>query len=181
MTLAQEINSAIFPGIQGGPLVHVMAAKGVAFKEALDPSFKNYGQAIIDNARALAETLKARGADIVSGGTDNHLVLVDLRPKSLTGTVAENALERAGLTCNKNAIPFDPQPPMVTSGVRLGTPVGTTRGFGEEEFKQVGNLIADVLDGLAANGEEGSAAVEAETKAKVRALCERFPIYTHIG
>lgn len=181
VTLAQAINSAIFPGIQGGPLVHVMAAKGVAFKEALDPSFKLYGQAVIDNARALAEVLKNRGVDIVSGGTDNHLVLVDLRPKDLTGTAAENALERAGLTCNKNAIPFDPQPPMVTSGVRLGTPAGTTRGFGVEEFKQVGEFIADVLDGLAANGEEGNAAVEKETKAKVRALCERFPIYTHLG
>ncbi len=181
ITLAQAINSAIFPGIQGGPLVHVMAAKGVAFKEALDDSFKLYGQGVIDNARALAETLKARGLDIVSGGTDNHLVLVDLRPKDVTGNIAEDAMERAGLTCNKNAIPFDPQPPMVTSGVRLGTPAGTTRGFGTEEFKQVGELIADVLDGLAANGPEGNKAVEQETRAKVRALCERFPIYTHLG
>lgn len=181
ITLAQAINSAIFPGIQGGPLVHVMAAKGVAFKEALDPSFKEYGQAIIDNARALASTLKTRGLDIVSGGTDNHLVLVDLRPKDLTGTDAEEALERAGLTCNKNAIPFDPKPPMVTSGVRLGTPAGTTRGFGQEEFTQVGELIADVLDGLAKNGAEANAEIEKTTKVKVRALCERFPIYEFVG
>ena len=171
ITLGQAINSAIFPGIQGGPLMHAVAAKAVAFKEALTPEFKVYGQAIIDNARALADTLKSRGVDIVSGGTDNHIVLVDLRPKGVTGNVAEAALERAGLTCNKNAIPFDPEPPIRTSGVRLGTPAGTTRGFGVEEFKQVGELIADVLDSA------GDEAVEAQVKAKVKALCDRFPIY----
>lgn len=180
ITLSQAINSAIFPGIQGGPLMHVIAAKAVAFGEALQPSFKTYGQAVIDNARALADVLKERGADIVSGGTDNHLVLVDLRPKNLTGKAAEEALERAGLTCNKNAIPFDPQPPMVTSGVRLGTPAGTTRGFGVEEFKQVGHMISDVLDGLVENP-EGNEAVEKDVAQKVRALCERFPIYNDIG
>lgn len=176
VTLAQAVNSAIFPGIQGGPLVHVMAAKAVAFGEALTPEFKAYGQQVIDNARALAETLKARGVDIVSGGTDNHLVLVDLRPKSLTGKEAEESMERAGLTCNKNAIPFDPAPPFVTSGVRLGTPAGTTRGFGVEEFKQVGELIGDVLDGLTQNPEDNAEA-EKKALAQVKALCERFPIY----
>lgn len=176
VTLSQAINSAIFPGIQGGPLMHAVAAKAVAFGEALTPEFKAYGQAIVDNARALADTLKNRGLDIVSGGTDNHIVLVDLRPKDVTGNKAEQALERAGLTCNKNAIPFDPQPPMVTSGVRLGTPAGTTRGFGIEEFKQVGELIADVMDGLK-DAPEGNASVEAEVKVKVKALCEQFPIY----
>lgn len=176
VTLSQAINSAIFPGIQGGPLMHVIAAKAVAFGEALQPEFKQYGQAVIDNARALAATLKSRGLDIVSGGTDNHIVLVDLRPKSLTGTQAEQSLERAGLTCNKNAIPFDPQPPMVTSGVRLGTPAGTTRGFGVAEFTHVGELISDVLDGLAANPDDNSA-TEKAVATKVRALCERFPIY----
>jgi glycine hydroxymethyltransferase len=177
VTLEAAINSAIFPGIQGGPLVHVMAAKAVCFKEALSPEFKKYGQAVVDNARALAETLKGRGVDIVSGGTDNHLVLVDLRPKKLTGNIASDSLERAGLTCNKNAVPFDPAPPMVTSGVRLGTPAGTTRGFGIEEFKQIGNLIGDVFDGLAANPEDNSK-VEAEVKKKVTELCAKFPIYT---
>jgi glycine hydroxymethyltransferase len=180
VTMEQAINSAIFPGIQGGPLMHVIAAKAVAYGEALRPEFKAYGQAIIDNARTLAATLKSRGLDIVSGGTDNHIVLVDLRPKNLTGTAAEQSLERAGLTCNKNAIPFDPQPPMVTSGVRLGTPAGTTRGFGLEEFTLIGNLISDVLDGLAKNP-EANHAIEAETKIKVRALCERFPIYPDLG
>ncbi len=176
ITLGQAINSAVFPGIQGGPLVHVMAGKAVAYGEALQPSFKAYGQAVIDNARALADTLVKRGADIVTGGTDNHLVLVDLRPKNLTGKATEESLERAGLTCNKNAIPFDPQPPMVTSGVRLGTPAGTTRGFGVEEFKLVGEYIGDVLDGLVANPDDNSK-VEAEVKAKVEALCAKFPIY----
>lgn len=176
VTLAQAINSAIFPGIQGGPLVHVMAAKAVAYGEALRPEFKDYGQAVIDNARALAATLKERGFDIVSGGTDNHIVLVDLRPKGVTGNVAEAAMERAGLTCNKNAIPFDPEPPMVTSGVRLGTPAGTSRGFGVEEFKQIGNMISDVLEGFAANP-ENNADQEAKTKAQVKELCDRFPIY----
>lgn len=176
ITLAQAINSAIFPGIQGGPLMHAIAGKAVAFGEALTPAFKAYGQGIVDNARILAETLKTRGLDIVSGGTDNHIVLVDLRPKNVTGDKAEQALERAGLTCNKNAIPFDPQPPMITSGVRLGTPAGTTRGFGAEEFQQVGELIADVMDGLA-DKPEGNAEVETAVKAKVKALCDRFPIY----
>lgn len=176
ITLSQALNSAIFPGIQGGPLMHVIAGKAVAYKEALEPSFKAYGQAIIDNARMLAETLQARGLDIISGGTDNHIVLVDLRPKGLTGDKAEEAMERAGLTCNKNAIPFDPQPPMVTSGVRLGTPAGTTRGFGRDEFRLVGELIADVLDGLAANPGDNQQ-VEQEVAGKVKALCDRFPIY----
>lgn len=177
--LAQAINSAIFPGIQGGPLMHVIAAKAVAFAEALQPSFKTYGQAIIDNARVLADTLKSRGLDIVSGGTDNHIVLVDLRPKNVTGDKAEQSLERAGLTCNKNAIPYDPQPPMVTSGVRLGTPAGTTRGFGTDEFRQVGEWIADVMDGLAANPDDNSS-VEQEVAAKVKALCDQFPIYPNL-
>ncbi len=174
--LAQAINSAIFPGIQGGPLVHVMAAKAVAYQEALQPAFKAYGQAVIDNARALANTLKEGGLDIVSGGTDNHIVLVDLRPKGLTGKAAEEALERAGLTCNKNAIPFDPEPPFVTSGIRLGTSAGTTRGFGQAEFEEVGRLILRVFDIIATNP-EGNEEAEQEVKTDVRALCERFPIY----
>ncbi len=179
-TLEMAINSAIFPGIQGGPLVHVMAGKAVSYGEALQPSFKQYAQAVVDNARALAAVLVKRGLAIVSGGTDNHLVLVDLRPKHLTGKAAEAALERAGLTCNKNAIPFDPASPFVTSGIRLGTPAGTTRGFGIKEFEEIGNLIGDVLDGLSNNPEapEQNAAVEAATKAKVRALTDRFPIYS---
>lgn len=176
-TIAKKINSAIFPGLQGGPLMHVIAGKAVSFGEALQPSFKVYGQAVIDNARALASTLVSRGLAIVTGGTDSHLVLVDLRPKKLTGKLAEASLERAGLTCNKNAIPFDPEKPFVTSGVRLGTPAGTTRGFGVEEFKQIGNLIGDVLDGLAANSEDNSA-VEQKALAEVQALCKRFPIYS---
>lgn len=177
VTLKQAINSAIFPGIQGGPLVHVIAGKAVAFGEALKPGFKQYGQQVIDNARAMGEALKKGGLDLVSGGTDNHLVLVDLRPKSLTGQAAEEALERAGLTANKNAIPFDPQPPMVTSGLRLGTPAITTRGFGTAECAQVGELIVEVLDGLVANGAEGNSETEKAVRAKVRTLCERFPIY----
>ncbi len=176
VTLEQAINSAIFPGIQGGPLMHVIAAKAVSFGEALGDEFKAYGHAVVDNARALAATLKSRGFDIVSGGTDNHIVLVDMRPKNITGKAAEEALERAGLTCNKNAIPFDPAPPMITSGVRLGTPAGTTRGFGIEEFTLVGNLIGDVLDGLAKNPDTNET-VEKEVAAKVKTLCERFPIY----
>ncbi|HCR86439.1 MAG TPA: serine hydroxymethyltransferase [Alphaproteobacteria bacterium] len=176
ITLASAINSAIFPGIQGGPLVHVIAGKATAFKENLDPSFKVYAKQVIENARALAETLIKRGADIVSGGTDNHIVLVDLRPKNLTGKATEESLERAGLTCNKNAIPFDPQPPFVTSGIRLGTPAGTTRGFGKDEFIQIGNLIGDVLDGLAKNPENNSE-VEAKVKKQVESLCAKFPIY----
>lgn len=176
ITLATAINSAIFPGIQGGPLMHVIAAKAVSFAEALDPSFREYGKAVIDNARSLAEVLVKRGLAITSGGTDNHLIVVDLRPKKLTGKAAEESLERAGLTCNKNAIPFDPEKPFITSGVRIGTPAGTTRGFGIAEFRQIGELIGDVLDGLAANPTD-NAAVEKKVKEKVQTLCERFPIY----
>jgi glycine hydroxymethyltransferase len=174
--IGKKLNSAIFPGIQGGPLMHVIAAKAVAFGEALSPEFKNYGKAVVANARALAETLVARGVNIVTGGTDNHLMLVDLRPKKLTGKAAEASLERAGLTCNKNAIPFDPEKPFVTSGIRLGTPAGTTRGFGTAEFKKIGELIGDVLDGLAANPEDNSAA-EKRVRAEVQKLCAAFPIY----
>ncbi|WP_417694888.1 serine hydroxymethyltransferase [Roseibium sp.] len=176
--IAKKINSAIFPGLQGGPLMHVIAAKAVAFKEALQPEFKVYAQSVADNAKALAESLKEQGLDIVSGGTDNHLMLVDLRPKNATGKAAEKSLGRANITCNKNGIPFDPEKPFVTSGVRLGTPAGTTRGFGVAEFREIGMLITEVLDGLkASNSEEGNAAVEAAVKAKVEALTARFPIY----
>lgn len=180
ITLGQAINSAIFPGIQGGPLVHVMAAKAVAFKEADTQEYKDYAKQVVVNAKALAKTLVERGADIVTGGTENHLVLVDLRPKKLTGKATEEALERAGLTCNKNAIPFDPNPPAVTSGVRLGTPAGTTRGFGEEEFIKVGHLIGDVMDALAANP-EGDKDVEKRVRAEVAKMCEAFPIYPNRG
>jgi glycine hydroxymethyltransferase len=180
ITLGQAMNSAVFPGIQGGPLMHVIAAKAVAYGEALDPSFKLYGKQVVANARALAEVLMKRGLNIVSGGTDNHIVLVDLRPKNVTGTATEHSLERAGLTCNKNAIPFDPLPPAVTSGVRLGTPAGTTRGFGEGEFRQIGELIADVVDGLAASPDD-NAAIEQKVRTQVQALCERFPIYPSIA
>ena len=175
--LGRKFNSAIFPGTQGGPLMHMVAGKAAAFGEALKPSFKLYAQGIIDNAKTLAETLTAGGLDIVSGGTDTHLVLVDLRPKALTGNVAEKALERAGLTCNKNGIPYDPEKPMVTSGVRLGTPAGTTRGFGRAEFRAVGELIVEVLDGLASNGDSGNKAIEKSVRERVDALCMRFPIY----
>ena len=175
-TLEMAINSAIFPGIQGGPLVHVMAAKAVSFKEALEPAYKDYQKAVIDNARALAAVLVKRGLAIVSGGTDNHLVLVDLRPKNVTGKAAEHSLEQAGLTCNKNAIPFDPASPFVTSGVRLGTPAGTTRGFGVKEFEEIGHLIGDVLDGLSANPEDNAAAEKA-ARVKVEVLTKQFPIY----
>lgn len=177
LDIYKKLNSAIFPGIQGGPLMHVIAAKAVAYGEALKPEFKAYGQAIVDNAKALAETLQNGGVDIVSGGTDSHIVLVDLRPKGLTGTDTEAALERAGMTCNKNAVPFDPAPPMVTSGVRLGTPAATSRGFGVEEFRLVGEYAIEVLDGLKENGPEGNATVEQEIKKKVDVLCARFPIY----
>ncbi|MCH8237160.1 MAG: serine hydroxymethyltransferase [Proteobacteria bacterium] len=173
---AKKINSAVFPGLQGGPLMHVIAAKAVGFGEALRPEFKVYSQAVIDNAKVLAEVLVERGCDIVSGGTDTHLMLVDLRPKGLTGRDAEASLERACITCNKNGVPFDPEKPMVTSGIRLGTPAATTRGFTMEEFKQVGNLISDVLDGLAANPDDNSAAENA-ARERVLALCRRFPIY----
>ena len=175
--LAKKLNAAVFPGMQGGPLMHVIAAKAVAFGEALRPSFRLYAKNVVENAKALAETLKACGLDIVSGGTDTHLMLVDLRKKRLTGKVAEAALGRARITCNKNGIPFDPQKPTITSGVRLGTPAGTTRGFGIAEFQHIGRLMAEVLDGLAANGEAGNAKVEAKVKAEAIALTERFPIY----
>lgn len=175
--LAKKINSAIFPGLQGGPLEHVIAAKAVAFGEALQPEFKSYAKAVLDNARILADTLKAGGLDIVSGGTDCHMMLVDLRPKGLTGKDADLALEHAGITCNKNSVPNDPEKPFVTSGIRLGTPAGTTRGFGPVEWKEIGALILEVLDGLVANGPEGNAAVEKAVKEKVKALCARFPIY----
>jgi glycine hydroxymethyltransferase len=176
--LAKKINSAVFPGLQGGPLMHVIAAKAVSFAEALKPEFRAYARAVVGNAAALAEELKGQGLDLVTGGTDNHLLLVDLRPKRLTGKAAEGALNRAHLTCNKNAIPFDPEKPMTTSGVRLGTPAGTTRGFGEAEFREVGRLIGEVLDGLAkANDAAANSAVEASVKARVLALCQRFPIY----
>jgi glycine hydroxymethyltransferase len=180
--IAKKINSAVFPGLQGGPLMHVIAAKAVAFKEALQPEFKAYARQVVDNARALAEALKSHGLDVVSGGTDNHLMLVDLRPKNATGKRAEQALGRANITCNKNGIPFDPEKPFVTSGVRLGTPAGTTRGFGEAEFREIGHLIAEVLDGLkVANSDEGNAAVEAAVKKKVVALTDRFPMYSYLG
>jgi glycine hydroxymethyltransferase len=174
--VAKKINSAVFPGLQGGPLMHIIAAKAVAFGEALKPGFVAYAGQVRDNARALGETLMAHGLDLVAGGTDTHLVLVDLRPKGLTGNIAETSLERAGMTCNKNGIPFDPEKPMVTSGVRLGSPAATTRGFGVEEFKQIGEMIAEVLDGLAANRDDNSA-VEQAVRERVRALCQRFPIY----
>ena len=175
--LGKKFNSAIFPGIQGGPLMHVIAAKAVAFAEALQPEFKLYIQQVVNNARALADTLQGHGFDIVSGGTENHLVLVDLRPKVLTGDVSENALERANITCNKNGVPFDPEKPMVTSGIRLGTPAGTTRGFGVGEFRHVGDLIAEVLDAVA--GADGQPVPEAEAgvRDQVKALCTQFPIY----
>ena len=175
--LAKKFNSAIFPGIQGGPLMHVIAAKAVAFGEALRPEFKDYAAQVIKNAQALADELMKGGIDIVTGGTDTHVMLVDLRPKGVKGNATEKALGRANITCNKNGIPFDPEKPMVTSGVRLGTPAGTTRGFGEAEFRQIGQWIVEVVDGLAANGEEGNAAVEASVKARVEALCKAFPIY----
>ena len=175
--IAKKINSAIFPGIQGGPLMHVIAGKAVCFGEALQPGFKEYAKAVAANAKILAETVKKGGLDIVSGGTDSHIVLVDLRPKKVTGNIAEVALERAGMTCNKNAVPFDPEKPMVTSGVRLGSPAATTRGFGTAEFKQVGEMIATVIDGLSKNGPDGNAKLEKEVKAQVKALCDRFPVY----
>ncbi|WP_349370074.1 serine hydroxymethyltransferase [Salinarimonas sp.] len=175
--LAKKFNSAVFPGAQGGPLMHVVAAKAVAFGEALEPSFKTYAARVIGNARALAARLVEHGAAIVSGGTDSHIVLVDLRPLRVTGKAAEAALERAGLTCNKNGIPFDPEKPAITSGIRLGTPAGTTRGFGEAEFRTVADLIARVLVGLAEAGEEGNAENEAAVRAEVKALCDRFPLY----
>lgn len=174
--LGKKINSAVFPGLQGGPLMHAIAGKAVAFGEALKPEFKTYIQTVVDNARVLGEVLLDRGLDLVAKGTDTHLVLVDLRPKGLTGDITEVSLESAGITCNKNGVPFDPEKPMVTSGVRLGTPAGTTRGFGPDEFRQVGHLIGDVLDGLASNRNDNSD-IEAEVRGKVRELCRAFPIY----
>jgi glycine hydroxymethyltransferase len=176
--MGRKINTAVFPGLQGGPLVHVIAAKAVAFGEALRPEFKTYAKNIVQNARALAETLKSEGLDIVSGGTDNHLMLVDLRPKKATGKLAEKALDRASITCNKNAIPYDPEKPAITSGIRLGTPAGTTRGFGVAEFQEIGKLIVEVIDSVSGkNSDEGDPAVEAAVAKRVQALCERFPIY----
>ena len=175
--LAKKFNSAIFPGIQGGPLMHVIAAKAVAFGEALQPEFKTYIQNVIKNAQALSDQLIKGGLDTVTHGTDTHVLLVDLRPKGVKGNATEKALGRARITCNKNGVPFDPEKPMVTSGIRLGSPAGTTRGFGEVEFRQIANWIIEVVDGLAANGEEGNAAVEAKVKAEVGVLCARFPMY----
>jgi glycine hydroxymethyltransferase len=178
--IAKKMNSAVFPGLQGGPLMHVIAAKAVAFAEALRPDFKVYARNIVENARALADSLKQAGLDIVSGGTDNHLMLVDLRPYGATGKAAEHALDRAAITCNKNGIPFDPEKPFVTSGIRLGTPAGTTRGFGPAEFREIGGLIAEVVDGLRKNGSEGDAQVEASVQNRVESLCARFPIYPEL-
>ena len=178
--LAKKFNSAIFPGIQGGPLMHVIAAKAVAFGEALQPSFKDYIKQVIKNAQALSDELIKGGLDTVTHGTDTHLLLVDLRPKGVKGNATEKALGRAHITCNKNGVPFDPEKPTVTSGIRLGSPAGTTRGFGEEEFRQIGRWIIEVVDGLAANGEEGNAEVEERVKAEVAALCARFPMYPNL-
>lgn len=175
--IAKKVNTAVFPGLQGGPLMHVIAAKAVALGEALRPDFKIYAKNVVENARALAETLKSAGFDIVSGGTDNHLMLVDLRPKGLKGNVSEKALVRAGLTCNKNGVPFDPEKPFVTSGLRLGTPACTTRGFGVAEFKQVGALISEVLNAVAQSADGSAPLVEASVKERVRQLTDRFPIY----
>ena len=175
--IGKKINSSVFPGLQGGPLMHVIAAKAVAFGEALHPSFKLYAKNVVENAKALAETLNSAGFDLVTGGTDTHLMLVDLRKKRLTGKVAETALGRAHITCNKNGIPFDPEKPFVTSGIRLGTPAGTTRGFGIAEFRQVGAMIAEVLDALSQKGVEEDAAVEGHVRDKVKRLVDRFPIY----
>ena len=178
--LAKKFNSAIFPGIQGGPLMHVIAGKAVAFGEALRPEFKAYQEQVVKNAQALADQLIKGGLDIVTGGTDSHLMLVDLRPKGVKGNDTEAALERAHITCNKNGIPFDPEKPMVTSGVRLGSPAGTTRGFTEVEFRQVADWIVEVVDGLAANGADGNADVEAKVRTEVEALCDAFPIYPNL-
>ncbi|PJI84973.1 glycine hydroxymethyltransferase [Yoonia maricola] len=175
--IAKKCNSAIFPGIQGGPLMHVIAGKAVAFGEALRPEFKTYQEQVVKNAQALADQLMKGGLDIVTGGTDSHVMLVDLRPKGVKGNATEKALGRAHITCNKNGIPFDPEKPMVTSGIRLGSPAGTTRGFGEPEFRQIADWIVEVTEGLAANGEDNNGAVEAKVRAEVEALCDRFPIY----
>ena len=175
--IAKKVNSAVFPGMQGGPLMHIVAAKAVAFREALRPEFKAYARSVVENARALAASLEENGLRIVSGGTDNHLMLVDLTAKDVTGKAAEKGLDRAWLTCNKNGIPFDTRSPFVTSGVRLGSPAGTTRGFGTEEFRKVGALIAEVVDGLAKNGPDGDAQIEERVRGKVTELCDAFPVY----
>ncbi|MGR3796192.1 serine hydroxymethyltransferase [Vannielia sp. SX4] len=175
--IAKKVNSAVFPGLQGGPLMHVIAAKAVAFAEALRPEFKSYAAQVVKNAQAMADQLQKGGIDVVSGGTDNHLLLADLRPKGVTGKAAEAALGRAHITCNKNGVPFDPEKPFVTSGIRLGAPAGTTRGFGEPEFRQIADWIVQVVDGLAANGEDGNGEIEEKVKAEVSALCARFPLY----
>jgi glycine hydroxymethyltransferase len=175
--IAKKMNSAIFPGLQGGPLMHVIAAKAVCFADAMKPEFKSYAASVVENAKALASSLQEQGLDIVSGGTDNHLMLVDLRPKQAKGKHAEHALDRASITCNKNGIPFDPEKPFVTSGLRLGTPAGTTRGFGPAEFRQIGRMIADVVEGLRHNGEAGDGQTEARIKDEAETLCARFPIY----
>jgi glycine hydroxymethyltransferase len=175
--IAKKINSAVFPGLQGGPLMHVIAAKAVAFGEALEPGFKTYAKAVIRNAQVMASRLKERGADLVAGGTDTHLALVDLRPLGVTGKDADEALERAGITCNKNGVPFDPLPPMKTSGIRIGSPAGTTRGFGEDEFRDIADMVADVLDGVAKTDGTGDPAIEQAVRQRVLALCARFPIY----
>ena len=175
--IAKKVNSAIFPGIQGGPLMHVIAGKAVAFGEALKPEFKTYAKQVIANAQALSDQLIKGGLDTVTHGTDTHVVLVDLRPKGVKGNATEKALGRAHITCNKNGVPFDPEKPTVTSGIRLGSPAGTTRGFGEDEFRQIADWIVEVVDGLAANGPDGNGAVEDKVKAEVLALCEKFPIY----
>lgn len=176
-TIAKKVNSAIFPGIQGGPLMHVIAAKAVAFAEALEPDFKLYAQRVIENAKTLGETLQGGGLDLVSDGTDTHVILVDLRPKGLTGKVVEKSLGRANITCNKNGVPFDPEKPAITSGIRLGSPAATTRGFGPAEFRQVGQLIIEVLNGLVENGPEANQQVEHSVKERVIELCRKFPIY----
>ena len=178
--IAKKVNSAIFPGIQGGPLMHVIAGKAVAFGEALRPEFKSYIQQVITNAQALSDQLIKGGLDTVTHGTDTHVVLVDLRPKGVKGNATEKALGRAHITCNKNGVPFDPEKPTITSGIRLGSPAGTTRGFGEVEFRQIADWIIEVVDGLAANGEDGNAAVEAKVKAEVADLCAKFPIYPNL-
>ncbi|HEX9955260.1 MAG TPA: serine hydroxymethyltransferase [Allosphingosinicella sp.] len=178
--IAKKINSAVFPGLQGGPLMHVIAGKAVAFGEALQPGFKSYARAVIANARALAGRLQERGANLIAGGTDTHLALVDVTPLGITGRDADEALERASITCNKNGIPFDPLPPVKTSGIRVGSPAGTTRGFGTAEFRDIADMIADVLEGLRDNGHEGNGEVEQAVRTRVRELCKRFPIYQDI-
>jgi len=179
-TIAKKVNSAIFPGIQGGPLMHVIAAKAVAFGEALRPEFKTYMKQVVSNAQALSDQLIKGGLDTVTHGTDTHVLLVDLRPKGVKGNATEKSLGRAHITCNKNGVPFDPEKPTITSGIRLGSPAGTTRGFGEAEFRQIADWIVEVVDGLAANGEEGNSAVEEKVKGEVAVMCQRFPLYPNL-